>query len=102
VRGWIWSWTPSTLNPAKAQGKANWPRSSPNCPSTIIRTHRTRLVGRGDSGKDDWDSLVELTQERRNGRAAEYLPGMPMLSDYLEIALSQFDISCKDFENEHR
>ncbi|MGY8936375.1 MAG: DUF3775 domain-containing protein [Alphaproteobacteria bacterium] len=46
--------------------------------------------------------MVELTQERRNGRAAEYLPGMPMLSDYLEDALGQFDISCEDFENEHR
>lgn len=55
----------------------------------------------GNSGKDDWDSLVELAQEHHNGRAAEYLPGMPMLSDYLEDALGQFDISCKDFQNEH-
>jgi hypothetical protein len=59
-------------------------------------------LGRGDSGKDDWDSLVELAQDRRNGRTDEYLLGMPMLSDYLEDALGQFDISCEDFENEHR
>ena len=58
-------------------------------------------LGRGDSGKEDWDDLVELARERRTGRTDEYLLGMPLLSDYLVDALGQFDISCEDFENEH-
>ena len=58
-------------------------------------------LGRGDSGKEDWDDLLELARERRTGRTDEYLLGMPLLSDYLVDALEQFDISCEDFENEH-
>jgi len=60
-------------------------------------------LGRGeDSNKDDWEDLVRLAYERHNDRTANYLLGMPMLADYLQEALQIFDVSCEDFENEHR
>ena len=74
--------------------------------SELAIDHQCELIalawlGRGDSGKEDWDDLVALAHERRTGRTHEYLLGMPLLSDYLVDALGQFDISCEDFENEH-
>jgi hypothetical protein len=35
-----------------------------------------------------------------NGRTARYLLGMPLLPDYLEEALAQFNLSCADFERD--
>jgi hypothetical protein len=58
-------------------------------------------LGRGDSDSG-WDELMELAQERRSTHTAEYLLDMPLLGDFLEEALSQFDISVEDFENESR
>jgi hypothetical protein len=36
-----------------------------------------------------------------NKRTAAYLLGIPLLSDYLEEALSLFDLSCDDVEMSH-
>jgi len=58
-------------------------------------------LGRGDSNMSDWDDLVALAKERWSKHTAEYLLAMPLLGDYLQDALDQFDISCEDFEDEH-
>lgn len=60
-------------------------------------------LGRGDdTSLDDWEEFVRLAYERHNDRTADYLLGMPLLSDYLQEALGLFDINCEDFEDEHR
>ena len=55
-------------------------------------------LGRGDGDVADWDELRSEAVRARNKRTAEYLIGMPILSDYLEEALSQFGHSSEDFE----
>lgn len=59
-------------------------------------------LGRGDGSKVDWESLVNLANERRTAHTSEYLLGMPLLSDYLVEALALFDIACEDFEDEQQ
>ena len=58
-------------------------------------------LGRGDGGIDEWDDLRAEAARARNKRTASYLLGMPLLSDFLEEALSQFGVSFEDFEKEH-
>lgn len=53
-------------------------------------------LGRGDGALDDWDDLRAEAARAHNNRTASYLLGMPLLSDYLEEALSQFGISCEE------
>lgn len=56
-------------------------------------------LGRGDDTADNWERLrTEALTARHTATTAEYLMGMPMLPDYLEEALSQFGISCAEFE----
>lgn len=50
-------------------------------------------LGRGDGTLADWDELRAEAARAHNTRTASYLLGMPLLSDYLEEALSQFGIS---------
>ena len=50
-------------------------------------------LGRGDGTLADWDELRAEAARAHNKRTASYLLGMPLLSDYLEEALSQFGIS---------
>src|SRR5581483_4001940 len=56
-------------------------------------------LGRGDGDVADWDELRSEAVRARNKRTAEYLIGMPILSDYLEEALSQFGHSSEEFEH---
>lgn len=39
-------------------------------------------IGRGDSGPEDWEELVELAADRHEGPAAAYLFSHPMVADY--------------------
>lgn len=55
-------------------------------------------LGRGDGGLADWDELRSEAARARNNRTAEYLLGMPTLSDYLEEGLSQFGHTYEEFE----
>ncbi len=55
-------------------------------------------LGRGDGELDEWDDLREEADHAHNRRTAEYLLGMPLLSDYLEEGLSQFGHSVEEFE----
>src|SRR5689334_16525198 len=55
-------------------------------------------LGRGDGTIDDWDQLRSEAGRLHNARTAAYLLGEPMLADYLEEGLSQFECSCEEFE----
>ena len=55
-------------------------------------------LGRGDGDIDDWQDIRREADRAHNRRTARYLIGMPLLSDYLEEALSQFGHSAEEFE----
>jgi uncharacterized protein DUF3775 len=55
-------------------------------------------LGRGDGDIDDWRDIRREADRAHNRRTAQYLMGMPLLSDYLEEALSQFGHSVEEFE----
>jgi hypothetical protein len=58
-------------------------------------------LGRDDNTVEDWDSLREEAARAHSARAtqaAEYLLGMPLLSDYLDEALSLLGRSCDGLE----
>lgn len=51
-------------------------------------------VGRGDGTLDEWQTLREQAKDYLR---LDYLLGQPLISDYLEEALSLFGESCADF-----
>ncbi|WP_205687961.1 DUF3775 domain-containing protein [Ciceribacter ferrooxidans] len=55
-------------------------------------------LGRGDGTIAEWADIRAEAARAHNNKTAEYLLGLPLLADYLEEALSQFDMSCADFE----
>lgn len=55
-------------------------------------------LGRGDGTLEEWNDLRDEAQRQHNNRTATYLLGEPLLSDHLEEGLSQFGLSCEDFE----
>jgi hypothetical protein len=55
-------------------------------------------LGRGDGTMDEWSAMRSEGHREHAGRIAAYLMGEPLLSDYLEEGLSQFGISCAEFE----
>ena len=58
-------------------------------------------MGRGDGTIDDWTELRAEAERAHNNRTARYLLGLPLLADYLEAGLSEFDRSCGEFERQH-
>ena len=55
-------------------------------------------LGRGDGTIDEWDDLRAEAARLHNKRTAAYLMGKPMLADHLEEGLTQFGLSCEDFQ----
>jgi len=51
-------------------------------------------VGRGSFSAEEWPEAVAEARRAHNDRTAEYLLGMPLLSDYLEEGLAAFGLSC--------
>ncbi|CAN5860752.1 DUF3775 domain-containing protein [soil metagenome] len=58
-------------------------------------------LGRGDGTLEEWDDLREEADRQHNSRTAAYLMGEPLLSDHLEQGLSQFGLSCAEFDSDH-
>lgn len=58
-------------------------------------------VGRGDFDLGGWDEAEAMARDRHNEHTAEYLLGMPLLADYLQLGLDALGISCEDEEKEH-
>lgn len=55
-------------------------------------------IGRGDYGIDEWEEARKEAAAAHNNRTAEYLLGMPLLSEFLEDAWSEAGRSCEDEE----
>jgi len=55
-------------------------------------------IGRGDFSPNEWKIAVAEARSRRQGSTADYLIGIPLVSDHLEEGLSKFDLSCQGFE----
>lgn len=55
-------------------------------------------LGRDDYTAADWDSVREEAASAHNERTAEYLLGIPQVSDFLEEGLSLLGYSCEDYE----
>ena len=58
-------------------------------------------IGRGDFDVSDWQEARDLAAREHNTRTAEYLLGMPLLSEFLEDALSDLGRNCEDEEAQH-
>lgn len=55
-------------------------------------------VGRGDYEIGEWDEARAQAGAAHNTRTADYLLGLPLLSEFLEDALSDCGLSCEDEE----
>ena len=55
-------------------------------------------LGRGDGAIEDWGDLRAEAARAHNKRTASYLLGMPLLPEHLEDGLSEFGLSCQEFE----
>lgn len=53
-------------------------------------------IGRGDYDIGEWKEARKQAAAVHNGRTAEYLLGLPLLSEFLEDALSDAGRSCED------
>ena len=60
--------------------------------------HGARAVGRGDYSAAQWDEARADAGERVDERVANYLTGIPLLTDNLEAGLARLGYSCADFE----
>src|SRR6185312_16463808 len=56
-----------------------------------IRLVALAWVGRGTYSKEEWREAIATARSEHSRRTAEYLLGMPLLGDYLEDGLAQFD-----------
>jgi len=55
-------------------------------------------LGRDDYAVSEWDQAVSDAGDRHTGVTSDYLLGIPLLADYLEAGLAQFDLNCEGFE----
>jgi hypothetical protein len=55
-------------------------------------------LGRDDYTAGDWPAVRGEAERAHNERTAEYLLGMPLLSDFLEEGLSMLGYSCEEYE----
>lgn len=58
-------------------------------------------LGRGDYGAEDWDEVRVQAAEAHNERTAEYLLGIPLLSDFLEEGAAMLEINLDEYEMNH-
>ncbi len=57
-------------------------------------------LGRGDFTVEEWDQALTEARNARSDHTASYLLGIPLLSDYLEEALTQHGYALEDMEAE--
>ena len=53
-------------------------------------------IGRGEYSRSEWQDVMKEIRDVREKHTVEYLLGTPLLADYLEEGLNQFEISCND------
>lgn len=56
-------------------------------------------TGRGDYTAKQWRVAVAQARSRQEMQTSAYLLGIPLLSDYLEAGMAEFDMSCQDFDS---
>jgi hypothetical protein len=59
------------------------------------------LVGRGDYSLEEWSQARRIAGEVERPRVPRYVAGIPLVSDYLEEGLSQFNLSLEDYLEDH-
>lgn len=59
-------------------------------------------IGRGTYEKEEFDEAVETARAERVNSTANYLLGIPLLSDYLEEGLEKLGYSVDDIESDVR
>ncbi|WP_353227845.1 DUF3775 domain-containing protein [Novosphingobium sp.] len=59
------------------------------------------LIGRGDFALDEWPAARAAWADIGRAGIARFLTGIPLLSDYLEDGLSQFDETIADYFDRH-
>jgi hypothetical protein len=64
----------------------------------MVNVWALAYLGRGEYEKSEWDDAVAEGERLVNEHTIDVLLGMPLLSNYLEEGLSQFDLSCTEFE----
>ena len=57
-------------------------------------------IGRGTFDIEDWDEALETAKTEHGKRPAGYLMAMPLLGDYLEEGLEEFDDGIVDMDEE--
>jgi hypothetical protein len=57
-------------------------------------------VGRGTYDIEEWDEALDTAQSEYGKRPAHYLMSMPLLGDYLESGLEEFDDGIVDTDEE--
>lgn len=58
-------------------------------------------VGRGDFSIQEWDEARLAARDIGRARTPRYIAEIPLVSDYLEDALSSFGHSMEDYLDEH-
>ncbi|MDR3577941.1 MAG: DUF3775 domain-containing protein [Anaerolineaceae bacterium] len=58
-------------------------------------------LGRGDFTLGEWDAARTAAQDIGRDKIQRYLAGIPLVSDYLEDGLSQFDETMADYLDRH-
>lgn len=62
----------------------------------VVELHAMVMLGRGDVDMDGWDEAVQTAKDDLDDNIAHHLLEIPLISDYLADALSQFGHSCAD------
>jgi hypothetical protein len=57
-------------------------------------------IGRGSFGPEELDEALDTARAEHTNRTADYLLGMPLLSDYLEEGLDRLGYSVEDAEDD--
>lgn len=58
-------------------------------------------LGRGDFALGEWNEARAAASDIGRKRAPRYVAGIPLVSDYLEDGLSQFNQSVEDYLDRH-
>lgn len=62
----------------------------------VVELHALIMLGRGDVDMDGWDEAMQTAADDLDENIAHRLLEIPLISDYLADAISQFGHSCAD------
>jgi len=59
------------------------------------------FLGRGDFSRGDWRAARQAAGDIGRDNTPRYVAGIPLVSNYLEDGLSQFNLSIQDYLDRH-